>query len=183
MIKNSNIYNNYINIYKKELQKEFNFSSVMQIPKLEKIVINLGLGQKAISDKNIITEALNEIKLITGQQGVVTMAKNSIANFKLREGMPLGVKVTLRGQNMYDFLEKLINIVIPRVRDFRGLNKNAFDQFGNYNFGLKELLVFPEIEYDKVKFMKGCNITIVTSTKSKEEALALLKKIGMPLKK
>jgi len=183
MVKNSEIYNNYNSKIKKELQKELKLSSIMQVPRIDKIVINIGLGQRAIADKNILTEAANNIELITGQKAIITHAKKSIANFKLREGMPIGSKVTLREENMYYFLEKLIDIVIPRIRDFRGLGKNSFDKFGNYTFGIKELIVFPEIEFDKVKYMMGCDITIVTSTNNKEHARALLYKIGMPLKK
>ncbi|NQX83914.1 MAG: 50S ribosomal protein L5 [Mycoplasmataceae bacterium] len=183
MIKNSEIYNKYENEIKNNLKVKFNHSSIMQSAKIEKVVINIGLGKRAIADKNIINEAVSDIEKITGQKPIITKAKKSIAGFKLREGMPIGVKVTLRGQYMYDFLEKLINVSIPRIRDFRGLSNKSFDKSGNYTFGIKELIVFPEIEFDKVKFMKGCDITIVTSTNDNEEAKELLYQIGMPLKK
>jgi len=167
---------------KLELQKKFNYSSSMQIPKFEKVVISIGLG-KAVNNKGIIQEALNELTKITGQKAVPSKAKKSIAAFKLREGMNIGVMVTLRGQKMYDFLEKLITVSLPRVRDFRGLNQKSFDSKGNYSIGVKEFIIFPEIDLDRVSNMKGVSITIVTSTDKDEEARELLKLMGFPLAK
>ena len=168
--------------YKKEIipsiKKEFNIN-IMEVPKIEKIVINMGLG-KAVNDKSIIADAIKELSMITGQIPIQTKAKKSIASFKLRQDMPIGVKVTLRGQKMYDFLDKLISISLPRIRDFRGLEANSFDNFGNYTFGVSEHIIFPEIEYDKVKNIKGLDITIVTSTRNNDYAYSLLKQLGMP---
>ncbi len=174
----SRLYDKYIKEIVPSMKEEYNLN-VMQIPKIEKIVINMGLG-KAVNDKGIINDAVKELALITGQQPVTTKAKKSIASFKLRQDMPIGVKVTLRGQKMYDFLDKLISISLPRIRDFRGLNANSFDQFGNYTFGVTEHIIFPEIEYDKVKLIKGLDITFVTSTTNNEHAYKLLLKLGMP---
>lgn len=164
------------------LFKEFEYKSVMQVPKVSKIVINMGIGD-AVHDAKRIEEAAAELALITGQKPLVTKAKKSVAVFKLREGMPIGVKVTLRGRNMYDFLDRLINVSLPRVRDFRGVSKTAFDGFGNYTLGIKEQIIFPEIDYDKVQKVRGMDITIVTTAKNNEEALALLEKMGMPFHK
>ncbi len=161
------------------LKQELELSSVMQVPKIEKIVINMGLG-KAVNDKSIITDAQKELAIITGQFPMTTYAKKSLASFKLREGMPIGLKVTLRGQNMYAFLEKLITVSLPRIRDFRGLNANSFDRFGNYTLGIAEHIIFPEIEFDKVRTMKGLDISIITSTTNNQHAYELLKKLGMP---
>jgi len=163
------------------LAKELNVKSVMEVPKLTKIVINMGLG-KAVNDKSIVTDAVAELTKITGQQAVETYARVSNASFKVREGMPIGVKVTLRGQRMYDFLDKLITISLPRIRDFRGVNHKAFDGRGNYTLGVTEYIIFPEIDLDKVKSMKGCDISIVTTAKDNEAAYKLLEKFGMPFK-
>lgn len=167
---------------KSSLMSEFNYSNVMELPKLEKIVINMGLG-KAVSNAKIIDDAVEELTMIAGQKPVVTKAKKSIATFKLREGMPIGVKVTLRGEKMYNFLDKLVSIALPRVRDFRGVSDKAFDGRGNYTLGIKEHLVFPEIDYDKVNMVKGMDITVVTTAKNDAEAKALLKAFGVPFKK
>ena len=165
-----------------ELMKEFHYSSKMQVPKLEKIVVNIGVGDGA-HDSKYIEAAKNELRQITGQQPVVTKAKNSIAGFKLREGNPIGVKVTLRGENTYIFLEKLIKIALPAVRDFRGVSKKSFDGRGNYTLGLREQLVFPEIIYDDIVKVRGMDIVIVTTAKSNEEAEKLLSGFGMPFRK
>ena len=174
----STLYNKYINEIRPELAKELKVGN-MQIPKIEKIVINMGLG-KAVNDKSIVKDAVNELTAITGQQAVATIAKVSNASFKVREGMPIGVKVTLRGQKMYDFLDKLINLSLPRIRDFRGVKPKAFDKNGNYTLGIKEYIIFTEIELDKVKVMKGCDISIVTSTPNRDNSYKLLLKMGMP---
>ncbi len=176
------IQDKYNNEIKDELMKEFNYASVMQVPKLDKIVINMGLGEAA-SNSKLINEAMEELKLISGQQPVATIAKKSIAGFKLREEQPIGVKVTLRGANMYNFLDKLISITLPRVRDFRGINNKAFDGRGNYTLGVKEQIIFPEIDFDKVNKIKGMDITFVTTAETNEEALKLLTLIGMPFAK
>lgn len=163
------------------LQKQFNYENVMMIPKLEKIVINVGLGE-AVQNAKALDAAVSDITAITGQKPVVTRAKKSIASFKLREGMPIGCKVTLRGERMWDFLEKLTLVALPRVRDFRGVSAKSFDGRGNYAMGLKEQLIFPEIDYDKVDKLRGMDIIIVTTAKSDEEAKGLLKGLGMPFK-
>lgn len=164
------------------LVKKFNYTSVMQAPKLEKVVINIGVGD-AIANPKALDEAVAELMKITGQKPVVTKAKKSIANFKLREGMPIGCKVTLRGEKMYDFIDKLVNIALPRVRDFRGVSVNAFDSRGNYTLGVKEQLIFPEILFDEVNKVRGMDIVIVTSAKTDEEGRALLEELGMPFEK
>ncbi|MDD2591532.1 MAG: 50S ribosomal protein L5 [Erysipelotrichaceae bacterium] len=164
------------------LQKQFNYSSIMQVPKVEKVVINMGVGD-AIANAKALEEAVAELTMIAGQKPVITKAKKSIANFKLREGMAIGCKVTLRGERMYEFLDKLVNISLPRVRDFRGISKNAFDGRGNYTLGVKEQLIFPEINYDKVNKVRGMDIVIVTTAKNDEEGRALLSGIGMPFEK
>ncbi len=174
----SRLYDKYKTEIVPSLKKDFNLN-IMQVPKIEKIVINMGLG-KAVNDKSIIQDAQKELALITGQFPITTKAKKSIATFKLRQDMPIGVKVTLRGQKMYDFLDKLISISLPRIRDFRGLNSNSFDQFGNYTLGIKEHIIFPEIEYDKVKTIKGLDITMVTSSTENEHVYEMLKRLGMP---
>lgn len=164
------------------LVKKFEYTSVMACPKLSKIVINIGVGDAAQDDKRL-DEAVEEIALITGQKAVVTKAKKSIAPFKLREGQAIGCKVTLRGIRMYEFFDKLVSISLPRVRDFRGVSKNAFDGRGNYTLGIKEQLIFPEIDYDKVAKVRGMDICVVTTARSDEEAYALLKELGMPFSK
>lgn len=161
------------------LMKKFEYKNVMQVPHLDKIVINIGVGD-ATSDKKRIDEAVEELSLISGQKPIITKAKKSIATFKLREGEPIGCKVTLRGTRMYEFFDKLVSISLPRVRDFRGVNKNSFDGRGNYTLGIKEQLIFPEIDYDKVGKVRGMDIIVVTTANSDEEAYALLKELGMP---
>ena len=174
---------NFKDLYNKEITKqlhdEFGYSSKMEIPKLEKIVINMGVGEGSKDDK-FIEAALKDLEIIAGQKAVVTKAKKSIAGFKLREGQPVGVKVTLRGENMYNFMEKLIKVALPRVRDFHGVSKTAFDGHGNYTLGIKEQLIFPEIEYDNVYKVRGMDIIFVTTAKTNKEAEALLKAFGMP---
>ena len=165
-----------------ELEKEFNYTSVMQVPKIEKIVINMGVGQ-AIQNPKDLEEAVAELTQIAGQKPVITKAKKSIANFKLREGMEIGCKVTLRGEHMYEFLDKLVSISLPRVRDFRGVSSTAFDGRGNYTLGIKEQLIFPEINYDKVNKTRGMDICIVTTALTDKEGKSLLEKIGMPFEK
>ncbi len=176
---------NYKKIYEdkivKSLKDEFKYSSVMQVPKLDKIVINMGCGDGS-HDHKFIEAAEKDLEIITGQKAVVTKAKKSIAGFKIREGQAIGVKVTLRGEAMYNFMEKLIRVALPRVRDFRGVSKTAFDGKGNYTLGIKEQLIFPEIEYDNVVKVRGMDIVFVTTAKTNEEALALLKAFGMPFK-
>jgi len=164
------------------LQKEFGYVNVMQVPRLEKVIINMGLGE-AVQNPKIIEGAIQEITTIAGQRAVVTRARKSIANFKLREGMPIGARVTLRRHKMYEFLERLLNVALPRVRDFRGVSVKAFDGHGNYSLGLKEQLIFPEIAYDEVDKVRGLNIAIVTSAKTDDESKALLTHIGMPFRK
>ena len=165
-----------------ELANKFAYKSSMQIPKIEKIVINMGCGD-AVAIANVLDDAVEELTLITGQKPVVTKAKKSIANFKLREGMPIGCKVTLRGERMYEFLDKLVSIALPRVRDFHGVNGNAFDGRGNYTLGVKEQLIFPEINFDKVKKIRGMDIVIVTTANTDEEGRTLLQLMGMPFRK
>jgi large subunit ribosomal protein L5 len=160
---------------------KFGYRNVMEVPRLEKVVINVGLGE-AIQNPKAIDAAIEDIRAITGQQPVVTRAKKSVAAFKVREGMRIGVKVTLRGSRMYDFVDRLINVALPRVRDFRGISPRAFDGRGNYTLGLKEQLIFPEINYDKIDKVRGMDITLVTTAKNDEEARELLKLIGMPFK-
>jgi large subunit ribosomal protein L5 len=164
------------------LMSKFNYSSVMQVPKVEKIVINMGVGE-AVANAKVLDSAVEDLQLISGQKPVVTRAKKSIAGFKLREGMPIGAKVTLRGERMYHFLDKLMNVSLPRVRDFRGVSSKAFDGRGNYTLGLKEQLIFPEVEYDKIDKIRGMDVVIVTSAKTDEEARELLTQMGMPFRK
>ena len=164
------------------LMERFEYSSVMEVPKLEKVVVNMGIGE-ARDNPKALESAIKELEIITGQKALVTQAKKSIANFKLREGMKVGAKVTLRGERMYEFLDKLMNIALPRVRDFRGVSATSFDGRGNYAMGLKEQLIFPEIEYDKVDAMRGMDIVIVTTAQTDEEAKVFLEKMGMPFKK
>ena len=172
----------YNNEIKSALQEKFQYKNVMQIPKLEKIIINIGAGE-AVGNAKVLESAVKDLTTIAGQKPVITKAKKSIAAFKLREGMPLGTKVTLRGERMYEFLDKLIKIALPRVRDFRRINPNAFDGRGNYALGLKEQLIFPEIEYDQVDRITGMNVVIVTTADNDEEARALLTAFGMPFQK
>ena len=172
----------YQNSVRAELQKQFNYSSSMEIPKIEKIVLNMGVGD-ATSNSKVLDDAVAEMTRITGQKPVVTKAKKSIATFKLREGMPIGCKATLRGERMYEFLDKLISIALPRVRDFRGISADAFDGRGNYTLGVKEQLIFPEINFEEVKKIRGLDVVIVTTAKTDEEGRALLKLMGMPYKK
>ena len=172
----------YENEIVKSLMTKFNYSSVMQVPEMEKIVINIGVGD-AVSNSKLLDDAVEELSLITGQKPVITKAKKSIAGFKLREGMPIGCKVTLRGERMYEFLDKLVNISLPRVRDFRGVPKNSFDGRGNYTLGVKEQLIFPEINFDKVNKLRGMDIVFVTTAKTDEEGHELLAQLGMPFKK
>lgn len=164
------------------LMNEFAYKSTMEIPKVEKVVLNMGLGEGVQSPKSV-DKAADELTLIAGQKAVVTRAKKSIATFKLREGMPIGARVTLRGEKMFDFLSKLINIALPRVRDFRGISPKGFDGRGNYSMGITEHIIFPEIDYDKIEKIRGLNITIVTTAKNDEQGRALLQAMGMPFKK
>ena len=164
------------------MMKKFEYSNIMQVPKLEKIVINMGVGE-AKENKKVLESAVADLEKIAGQKAVVTRAKKSVANFKLREGMPIGCKGTLRGERMYEFADRLINLALPRVRDFRGVNQNSFDGRGNYALGIKEQLIFPEIEYDKVDKVRGMDIIFVTTANTDEEARELLTLFGMPFKK
>jgi large subunit ribosomal protein L5 len=164
------------------MMKKFEYKSVMQVPKVEKIVINMGVGE-AVQNSKVLDNAVEDLTSISGQKPVITRAKKSIAGFKLREGMPIGVKVTLRGARMYDFLDKLINISLPRVRDFRGISPKSFDGRGNYTLGVKEQLIFPEISYDKIDKVRGMDVVIVTTANTDEEAFALLSEMGMPFRK
>lgn len=172
----------YDNEIVKTLMEKFHYSSVMQVPKIEKIVINMGVGD-AVQNAKALDDAVEELAAISGQKPIVTRAKKSIAGFKLREGMPIGAKVTLRGERMYDFLDKLINVSLPRVRDFRGVSTKAFDGRGNYTLGIKEQLIFPEIDYDKVNKVRGMDIVIVTTAETDEESRELLAQLGMPFQK
>ena len=176
----------YAEMYKNDvapaLMKKFGYKSPMQIPKFDKIVVNVGAGD-AKENSKVIDNIIEEITMITGQKAVPTYAKKSVANFKLREGVKIGVKVTLRGENMYEFMDKLFNLALPRVRDFKGINPNAFDGRGNYALGLKEQLIFPEIEYDKVEKVRGMDIIFVTTAKTDEEARELLTLMGAPFAK
>lgn len=172
----------YKNNVMAELQKQFNYTSVMQIPKIEKIVVNMGVGDSIVNSK-LLDAAVEDLATITGQKPLITKAKKSIAVFKLREGMKIGAKVTLRGERMYEFYDKLVSIALPRVRDFRGVNPNSFDGRGNYTIGVKEQLIFPEINYDKVLKVRGMDIVIVTTANTDEEGRALLKLLGMPFRK
>jgi large subunit ribosomal protein L5 len=164
------------------LMSKFNYKSIMQVPKIEKIVINMGVGD-AVQNAKALDNAVEELGLITGQKPLITRAKKSIAGFRLREGMPIGAKVTLRGERMYEFFDKLVSVSLPRVRDFRGISKKAFDGRGNYTLGVKEQLIFPEIDYDKVTKVRGMDIVIVTTANTDEEARELLTQFGMPFQK
>ena len=172
----------YINECVPALKEEFGYKNVMEIPQIKKIVLNMGLGE-AVQNPKIVEGAANELTMIAGQKAVITKAKRSIATFKLRIGMPIGCCVTLRGDKMYKFYNKLVNIALPRVRDFRGLSSKGFDGRGNFSMGIQEEIIFPEIDYDKIDRIKGLNITIVTSAKTDEEGAFLLKLLGMPFKK
>ena len=172
----------YVETVAPALMKKFNYKSVMEIPKLDKVVINVGAGE-AKENSKVIDAIMNDLMQITGQKPVVCKAKKSVANFKLREGMPIGVKVTLRRENMYEFVDKLFNIAFPRVRDFRGINPNSFDGKGNYSTGIKEQLIFPEIEYDKIDKVRGMDINFITTAKTDEEAKELLELLGGPFAK
>ena len=173
-------------LYKSEIVdamvKKFGYKNIMEVPKLDKIVINMGVGE-AKDNSKVLETAVKELETITGQKVVTTKAKNSVANFKIREGMPIGCKVTLRGEKMYEFLDRLVNLALPRVRDFRGVNPNAFDGRGNYALGIKEQIIFPEIEYDKVDKVRGMDIIFVTTAKTDEEARGLLAQFNMPFAK
>ena len=171
----------YSNEIAPAMNKKFNYDSVMEIPKIDKIVLNMGVGD-AVSNAKNLDEAVEELTLISGQKPLITKAKKSIANFRLREGMSIGAKVTLRGDRMYDFLYKLINVSLPRVRDFRGISSRSFDGRGNYTLGIKEQLIFPEIDYDKVNRVRGLDVVIVTTAKTDEEARELLTEFGMPFR-
>ena len=172
----------YLNEIKDAMQKKFEYKNEMQIPKLDKIVINMGVGE-AKENRKVLDTAVKDLETITGQKAVVTRAKNSVANFKLREGQPIGCKVNLRGEKMYEFLDRLVNLALPRVRDFRGVNPNAFDGRGNYALGIKEQIIFPEIEYDKVDKVRGMDIIFVTTANTDEEARELLTLFNMPFAK
>jgi large subunit ribosomal protein L5 len=165
-----------------KLMEKFGYSTVMEVPKIEKIVVNMGIGD-SISNSKLLDAAVEDLTTITGQKPIVTKAKKSIAVFKIRENMPIGAKVTLRGERMFDFLDKLVTISLPRVRDFRGVNPNSFDGRGNFSLGIKEQLIFPEINYDKVLKIRGMDIVIVTTAKTDEEGRALLSMLGMPFKR
>ncbi len=172
----------YLNEISAAMQKKFGYKNVMEIPKLDKIVINMGVGE-AKDNAKALESAVKDLEIIAGQKPVITKAKRSIANFKIREGLAIGCKVTLRGDKMYEFADRLINLALPRVRDFRGVNPNAFDGRGNYSLGIKEQLIFPEIEYDKVDKVRGMDVIFVTTAKTDEEARELLRLFGMPFKK
>ncbi len=172
----------YLNECVPALKEEFGYKNAMQIPQIKKIVLNMGLGE-AVQNPKIVEGAAAELGRISGQKAIITKAKKSIATFKLREGMPIGCCVTLRGEKMYDFFSKLVNIALPRVRDFRGLSPKGFDRRGNYSMGVQEQIIFPEIDYDQIDKIKGLNITIVTSANTDKEGLSLLRLLGMPFKK
>ena len=172
----------YLTSVRAELANKFAYKSSMQIPKIDKIVINMGCGD-AVANAKVLDDAVEELTIISGQKPIITKAKKSIANFKLREGMPIGCKVTLRGERMYQFFDKLVSIALPRVRDFHGVNPNAFDGRGNYTLGVKEQLIFPEINFDKVKKVRGMDIVIVTTANTDEEGRTLLSLMGMPFRK
>ena len=176
------LYEFYKDKVTKDLMKQFGYKSVMEVPRIEKITLNMGVGE-AVADKKVMEFAVGDMQKIAGQKPVVTMSKKSIAGFKIREGYPVGCKVTLRKERMYEFLDRLISVAIPRIRDFRGISGKSFDGRGNYNMGVKEQIIFPEIEYEKIDALRGMNITITTSAKNDEEAKALLMAFKLPLKK
>ncbi len=176
------LYEFYKDKVAKDLMKQFGYKSIMEVPRIEKITLNMGVGE-AVADKKVMDFAVGDMQKIAGQKPVVTMSKKSIAGFKIREGYPVGCKVTLRKERMYEFLDRLISVAIPRIRDFRGISGKSFDGRGNYNMGVKEQIIFPEIEYEKIDALRGMNITITTSAKTDEEARALLLAFKLPLKK
>lgn len=178
----SRLRDQYENEIKDAMTKKFGYKNVMEIPKLDKVVVNMGVGE-AKENAKILEAAMGDMEIITGQKPIATKSKNSIANFKIREGMPIGCKVTLRGEKMYEFVDRLVNLALPRVRDFRGVNPNAFDGRGNYALGIKEQLIFPEIEYDKIDKVRGMDIIFVTTAKTDEEARELLTLFNMPFAK
>ena len=178
----SRLRDQYENEIKDAMVKKFGYKNVMEIPKLDKVVVNMGVGE-AKENAKILEAAMGDMEIITGQKPIATKSKNSIANFKIREGMPIGCKVTLRGEKMYEFVDRLVNLALPRVRDFRGVNPNAFDGRGNYALGIKEQLIFPEIEYDKIDKVRGMDIIFVTTAKTDEEACELLTLFNMPFAK
>ena len=171
----------YLNEIVPALQKKFEYKNIMQVPKLDKVVINMGVGE-AKENSKVLDTAISDLEIITGQKAVVTRAKKSVANFKLREGQPIGCKVTLRGEKMYEFLDRLVNLALPRVRDFRGVSAESFDGRGNYALGIKEQIIFPEIEYDKIDKVRGMDVIITTTAKTDEEARELLRMFNMPFK-
>ncbi|SMB83867.1 LSU ribosomal protein L5P [Desulfonispora thiosulfatigenes DSM 11270] len=171
----------YLSEVKTAMQQKFNYKNIMQVPKVEKLVINIGLGE-AVQNSKALDAAINDLTIITGQKPIVTKAKKSVAAFKLREGMPIGAKVTLRGEKMYEFLDKLFSIALPRVRDFNGTSPKSFDGRGNYSLGLKEQLIFPEIDYEKIDKLRGLEVVFVTTAKTDEEAKELLQLLGMPFR-
>ena len=177
----SRLKNKYNKEIIKDLKKKLKFNNAMQIPKLEKVSVNIGVGE-ATENKALLDNARKELETITGQHAIITKAKKSISNFKLRAGVPIGTKTTLHGEKMYEFVDRLFNIVLPRIRDFNGVSRNAFDGRGNYTLGIKEQIVFPEIVYDKIDKVRGLNITFVTSARNDEEGMALLETLGMPFK-
>jgi len=177
----SALHEKYQKNVREELKKQFNYDNVMRIPRIEKIVVNIGMGE-SIGNSKAMDAAANDLANITGQRPVITKSKKAIANFRLRVGMPIGLKVTLRGERMWHFLEKFVTVALPRIRDFQGIPDRSFDGRGNFSLGLKEQLVFPEIEYDKIDRLRGMEITIVTTAKTDEEARALLKSLGMPFR-
>ena len=172
----------YQNEIVKAMIEKFGYKNIMEVPKLDKIVVNMGVGE-AKENAKLLEAAVKDMETITGQKAVTTKAKNSVANFKIREGMPIGCKVTLRGEKMYEFVDRLVNLALPRVRDFRGVNPNAFDGRGNYALGIKEQLIFPEVDYEKIDRIRGMDIIVVTTAKTDEEARELLRQFGMPFKK
>ena len=177
----TNLKEKYVNEIVPELIKELGYGNVMQVPEVEKITLNMGVGE-SVTDKKAIEKAQADLESITGQRPLATKAKKSVATYKIREGFPIGCKVTLRKSRMYDFLDRLVNIALPRIRDFRGLNKKSFDGNGNYSIGIKEQIIFPEIDYDSIDKIRGLDITITTTAKTDEEALALLKAFNFPIK-
>jgi len=178
----ANLHDFYKDTVVAELQKKFEYKSVMQVPRVEKITLNMGVGE-AITDKKVLEHATNDLTAISGQKPMITKARKSVAGFKIREGYPIGAKVTLRGERMWEFLERLISISVPRIRDFRGLNPKSFDGRGNYSMGVREQIIFPEIDYDKVDKIRGLDITITTTAKTNEEGHALLTAFNFPFKK
>lgn len=177
----SRLYEQYKNEITPKLMEKFKYKNIMQVPKIDKVVLNIGIGE-AVQNPKALDGAVNDLTVISGQKPVITRAKKSIAGFKIREGMPIGCKVTLRGQRMYEFLDRLINFALPRVRDFRGVSPDAFDGRGNYSLGIKEQTIFPEIEYDKIDKIRGLEVVIVTTAKTDEEARELLREMGMPFR-